>query len=203
MCTENQQAISMTQRSIQCAKVMLCIWWVLKDVIHYESKYHGSCLQTPFNCFLTGHNFHQDNAQPHVVVPDKNYSHLKELWMASFILYAMYPRLYPIWEQFISINVEWKTYLIFFLYKTLVQRTNEWTFFELLKNSYVFYMQTFPSLMLDITSKRNVEQLCCLASQSCEKLKENEIEIIPRVMLVIENLCWKWILFFFVFFFCF
>ena len=87
-----QPGTSMPKPNIHGAKVMLCIWWDQKGVIHYELLKPGQTITGDFYRqqlirlkraiaekrpeYATRHEsiiFHHDNARPHVAVPVKNY----------------------------------------------------------------------------------------------------------------------------------
>lgn len=87
-----QPGTSTPKPNIHGAKVMLCIWWDQKGVIHYELLKPGQTITGDFYRqqlirlkraiaekrpeYATRHEsiiFHHDNARPHVAVPVKNY----------------------------------------------------------------------------------------------------------------------------------
>ncbi|XP_071579802.1 uncharacterized protein [Temnothorax nylanderi] len=87
-----QPGTSTPKPNIHGAKVMLCIWWDQKGVIHYELLKPGQTITGDFYRqqlirlkqaiaekrpeYVTRHEsiiFHHDNARPHVAVPVKNY----------------------------------------------------------------------------------------------------------------------------------
>ena len=90
--TRPKPAKSTAKPNIHGAKVMLCIWWVQKNVLYYEllkpgktingERYRTQLIRLKRSIaekppeYATRHEaiiLHHDNARPHVAIPAKNY----------------------------------------------------------------------------------------------------------------------------------